>query len=167
MIRNRYTHISYKQIYFLFRDKRPPHLDRRKSRRMDWQKDERTTQIQPYIRRTQTDRWTDAFMFQNFLMENNLWYRGMDKRTDEWISSTPWHTPFRSWCDIDLMKRNDWPCPIPVANRRHLAYSKPVLSGLSKIDILTKMLMTNGGLMKVENLQNAPIEAFWNTFDLH
>ena len=31
----------------------------------------------------------------------------------------------------------------------------------------TKILMTNGSLMKVEVLQNAPIGAFCNTFDLH
>ena len=38
---------------------------------------------------------------------------------------------------------------------------KPVLSGHSKID-QTKVLMTNGSLMKVES-----IAAFCNTFDLH
>ena len=43
---------------------------------------------------------------------------------------------------------------------------KPVLSGHSKID-KTKMLMTNGNLMKVKVLQNAPLGAFCNTFDLH
>ena len=39
---------------------------------------------------------------------------------------------------------------------------KPVLSGHSKID-QTKILMTNGSLMKVESIE----EAFCNTFDLH
>ena len=43
---------------------------------------------------------------------------------------------------------------------------KPVLSGHSKID-KTKILMTNGSLMKVKVLQNAPFGAFCNTFDLH
>ena len=44
---------------------------------------------------------------------------------------------------------------------------KPVLSSHSKID-KTKILMTNGSLMKVvEVLQNAPFGAFCNTFDLH
>ena len=39
---------------------------------------------------------------------------------------------------------------------------KPVLSGHSKID-KTKILMTNGSLMKVESIA----ECSWNTFDLH
>ena len=43
---------------------------------------------------------------------------------------------------------------------------KPLLSGHSKID-KTKILMTNGSLMKVEVLQNAPFGAFCNTLDLH
>ena len=43
---------------------------------------------------------------------------------------------------------------------------KPVLSGHSKID-KTKIVMTNGSLMKKNVLQNAPIGAFCNTFDLH
>ena len=44
---------------------------------------------------------------------------------------------------------------------------KPVLSGHSKID-KTKILMTNGSLMKVEVLQNAPLGgAFCSIFDLH
>ena len=52
---------------------------------------------------------------------------------------------------------------------------KPVLSGHSKID-KTENLMTNSCLMKVKSiaecskskvLQNAPIGAFCNTFDLH
>ena len=30
-----------------------------------------------------------------------------------------------------------------------------------------KILMTNGSLMKVKVLQNAPLGAFCNTFDLH
>ena len=42
---------------------------------------------------------------------------------------------------------------------------KPVLSGHLKID-KTKVLMDYGSLMK-EVLQNAPIGAFCNTFDLH
>ena len=53
---------------------------------------------------------------------------------------------------------------------------KPVLRGHLKIDKI-KIFMTNGSLMKVESiaecshwskvLQNAPIGAFCNTFDLH
>ena len=43
---------------------------------------------------------------------------------------------------------------------------KPVLSDQSEIDT-TKMVMTNGGLMKVKVLQNAPRGAFCSTFDLH
>ena len=43
---------------------------------------------------------------------------------------------------------------------------KHVLSGHSKID-KTKILMTSVSLMKVKVLQNAPIGAFCNTFDLH
>ena len=43
---------------------------------------------------------------------------------------------------------------------------KPVLSGHSKID-KTHILMTNGSLMKIEGLQNAPHGAFCITFDLH
>ena len=41
---------------------------------------------------------------------------------------------------------------------------KPVLSGHSKVYI-TKILMTNGSLMKVEII--AEFGAFCNTFDLH
>ena len=43
---------------------------------------------------------------------------------------------------------------------------KPVLNGRLKID-KTKVLMENGSLMKVKVLQNAPVGAFCNTFDLH
>ena len=43
---------------------------------------------------------------------------------------------------------------------------KPVLSGHSKKDE-TKILMTDGSLMKVKVLQNAPLGALCNTFDLH
>ena len=41
-----------------------------------------------------------------------------------------------------------------------------IQGGHSKID-KTKILMTNGSLMKVEVLQSAPLGAFCNTFDLH
>ena len=41
---------------------------------------------------------------------------------------------------------------------------KPVLSGYSKID-KTKILMTNGRLIKVKNI--AEFGAFCNTFDLY
>ena len=43
---------------------------------------------------------------------------------------------------------------------------KPVLSGHSKID-QTKVLKTNGSLMKVESIAECSLEAFCNTFDLH
>ena len=43
---------------------------------------------------------------------------------------------------------------------------KPVLSGHSKID-KTKVLMTNGSLMKVESIAESSKRAFCNTFDLH
>ena len=45
-------------------------------------------------------------------------------------------------------------------------YSKTGLKGNSKIDKI-KILMTNGSLIKIKILQNAPLEAFCNTFDLH
>ena len=43
---------------------------------------------------------------------------------------------------------------------------KPVLSGHSKID-KTKILMTDGRLMKVESIAECSFGAFCNTFDLH
>ena len=43
---------------------------------------------------------------------------------------------------------------------------KPVLSGHSKID-KTKVLKTNGSLMKVESSAECSFGAFYNTFDLH
>ena len=43
---------------------------------------------------------------------------------------------------------------------------KPVLSGHSKID-KTKVLKTNGSLMKVEIIAECSLGAFCNTFDLH
>ena len=43
---------------------------------------------------------------------------------------------------------------------------KPVLSDHSKID-KTKVLMTNGSLMKVESIAECSLGAFCNTFDLH
>ena len=43
---------------------------------------------------------------------------------------------------------------------------KPVLSGHSKLD-KTKILMTNGSLMKVESIAECSLGAFCNTFDLH
>ena len=46
------------------------------------------------------------------------------------------------------------------------SYSKTCLKRSLKIG-KTKILMTNGSFMKVEVLQNAPIGAFCNTFDLH
>ena len=89
------------------------------------------------------------------------------------------------------MARTIFHCPKPVGAIEVLLYMhftvKPVLSGHSKID-KTKVLMANGSLMKVKvlpkrrqklvfktdyslmqvkSLQNAPIGAFCNTFDLH
>ena len=43
---------------------------------------------------------------------------------------------------------------------------KPVLSGHSKID-KTKVLKTNGSLMKVESIAKCSLGAFCNTFKLH
>ena len=44
---------------------------------------------------------------------------------------------------------------------------KPVLNGYLKID-KTKILMINGGLMKVESIAEcSPFGACCNTFDLH
>ena len=43
---------------------------------------------------------------------------------------------------------------------------KPVLSDHSKID-KTKVLKTNGSLMKVESIAECSLGAFYNTFDLH
>ena len=50
-----------------------------------------------------------------------------------------------------------------------LLYSKtcpPVLRGHSKID-QTKVLKTNGSLMKVKNIAECSLGAFCNPFDLH
>ena len=41
-----------------------------------------------------------------------------------------------------------------------------VFNGLSKID-KTKVLKTNGRLMKVESIAECSLGAFCNTFDLH
>ena len=43
---------------------------------------------------------------------------------------------------------------------------KPVLSSHSKID-KTKVLKTNGSLMKVKSIAECSLGAFCNTFDLH
>ena len=43
---------------------------------------------------------------------------------------------------------------------------KPVLSGHSKTD-KTKVLKTNGNLMKVESIAECSLGAFCYTFDLH
>ena len=43
---------------------------------------------------------------------------------------------------------------------------KLVLSGHSKID-KTKVLKTNGSLIKVESIAECSLGAFCNTFDLH
>ena len=49
---------------------------------------------------------------------------------------------------------------------QHSHTVKPVLSGHSKID-KTKVLKTNGSLMKVESIAECSLGAFCNTFDLH
>ena len=43
---------------------------------------------------------------------------------------------------------------------------KPVLGGHSKTD-KTKVLKTNGNLMKVESIAECSLGALCNTFDLH
>ena len=43
---------------------------------------------------------------------------------------------------------------------------KPFFSGHSKID-KTKVLKTNGSLMKVESITECSLGAFYNTFDLY
>ena len=43
---------------------------------------------------------------------------------------------------------------------------KPVLSGQSKID-KTKVLKTNGSLMRAKSIAECSLGAFCNTFDLH
>ena len=43
---------------------------------------------------------------------------------------------------------------------------KPVLSGYSNIE-KTKVLKTNGSLMKVESIAECSLGAVCNTFDLH
>ena len=54
----------------------------------------------------------------------------------------------------------------PVKNYLHMSKIQPVLSGHSKIN-KTKVLMTNGSLMKVESIAECSLGAFYNTFDLH
>ena len=63
------------------------------------------------------------------------------------------------------------PFPANYDNCRQFSYPlyhtvKPDLSGHSKID-KTKVLKTNGGLMKVESIAECVLRAFYNTFDLH
>ena len=55
---------------------------------------------------------------------------------------------------------------IPVQSGYMYITVKPVLSGHSKID-KTKVLKTNGSLMKVESIAECSLGAFCNTFDLH
>ena len=43
---------------------------------------------------------------------------------------------------------------------------KPILRGHSKMD-KTKVLKTNGSLMKVESIAGCSLGAFCNTFDMH
>ena len=51
-------------------------------------------------------------------------------------------------------------------NTHKVAYSKTCVKRPLKID-KTKISMTNDSLMKVKVLQNPPLGAFCNTFDLH
>ena len=68
-------------------------------------------------------------------------------------------------------------------NKKYSSYSKSTNSTKQKVHVgcqysktcikqplkkaKTKILITNGSLMKVEGFQNAPLGAFCNTFDLH
>ena len=52
------------------------------------------------------------------------------------------------------------------ANRAVKPVRVSILSGHSKID-KTKVLKTNGSLMKVQSIAKCPLGAFCNTFDLH
>ena len=55
------------------------------------------------------------------------------------------------------------------SNFNHLLFIatvKPVLSGHLKID-QSKVLKTNGRLLKVESIAECSLGAFCNTFDLH
>ena len=49
---------------------------------------------------------------------------------------------------------------------REINTVKPVLSGHSKMD-KTKVLKTNGSLMKVKSIAECSLGAFCNIFDLH
>ena len=53
---------------------------------------------------------------------------------------------------------------VPHANMRNTV--QHVLNGHSKID-KTKVLKTNGSLMKVESIAECSLGAFCNTFELH
>ena len=53
-----------------------------------------------------------------------------------------------------------------MCNVLELSTVNPVLSGHSKID-KTKVLKTNGSLMKVESIGECSLGAFCNAFDLH
>ena len=57
-------------------------------------------------------------------------------------------------------------CPIYTCYIQLFFSVKPVLSGHSNID-KTKVLKTNGILMKVESIAECSFGAFCNTFDLH
>ena len=58
---------------------------------MDWQKDEKTTQVQPCIRHTQTDRWKEAFFFEVLNGEKSMIQRNgqTDGRMDQQSSADP------------------------------------------------------------------------------
>ena len=64
--------------------------------------------------------------------------------------------------DWEVKNQTKRPCDI-LSNSNTV---KPVLSRHSKID-KTKILMTNGSLMKVESIAECSLGAFCNAFDLH
>ena len=64
-------------------------------------------------------------------------------------------------CLLALYRATKFQWHISGLNLKSISTVKPVLSGHSKID-KTKILTTNGSLMKVES-----IGAFCNAFDLH
>ena len=56
---------------------------------------------------------------------------------------------------------------VQISNVFYFVYMvKPVLGGHSKID-KTKVLKTNGSLMKVGSIAESSLRAFCNTFELH
>ena len=54
----------------------------------------------------------------------------------------------------------------PYHRKKQVSTVKPVLHGHSEID-KTKVLKTNGSLMKIKSIAECSLGAFCNTFDLH